>query len=123
MLKNEFLLGVRYSNRLSGHTKMGIYYYDEKSQDWVYIETKKTSTSIFKLGKRNTEKNNILILQLDDLGLIKTKNFYDLAKMNEIEFSEKITSSGYQKNSYVYNLLTSLRHKINSPIERTKSKK
>ena len=37
---------------------------------WVYIETKKTSTSIFKLGKRNTEKNNILILQLDDLGLI-----------------------------------------------------
>ena len=34
---------------------------------WVYIETKKTSTSIFKLGKRNTEKNNILILQLDDL--------------------------------------------------------
>ena len=41
---------------------------------WVYIETKKTSTSIFKLGKRNTEKNNILILQLDDLGLIKTKN-------------------------------------------------
>ena len=90
---------------------------------WVYIETKKTSTSIFKLGKRNMEKNNILILQLDDLGLIKTKNFYDLAKMNEIEFSEKITSSGYQKNSYVYNLLTSLRHKINSPIERTKSKK
>ena len=90
---------------------------------WVYIETKKTSTSIFKLGKRNTEKNNILILQLDDLGLIKTKSFYDLAKMNEIEFSEKITSSGYQKNSYVYNLLTSLRHKINSPIERTKSKK
>ena len=55
---------------------------------WVYIETKKTSTSIFKLGKRNTEKSNILILQLDDLGLIKTKNFYDLAKMNEIEFSE-----------------------------------
>ena len=84
---------------------------------------KKTSTSIFKIGKRNTEKNNILILQLDDLGLIKTKNFYDLAKMNEIEFSEEITSSGYQKNSYVYNLLTSLRHKINSPIERTKSKK
>ena len=35
---------------------------------WIYIETKKTSTSIFKLGKRNTEKNNILILQLNDLG-------------------------------------------------------
>ena len=89
---------------------------------WIYIETKKTSTSIFKLGKRSTAKNNILIVQLDDLGLVKSKEFYDLEKMNDLQFSEKITSSAYQKDSFVYNLLTSLRNKINSPIERTKSK-
>ena len=40
-------------NRLSGHTKMGIYYYDEKSEDWVYIETK------------NNNDKNILTAQLD----------------------------------------------------------
>ena len=53
VLKNEFLLGLRYSNRLSGHTKMGIYYYDEKSEDWVYIETK------------NNNDKNILTAKLD----------------------------------------------------------
>ena len=89
---------------------------------WIYIETKKTSTSIFKLGKKKTEKNNVLILQLNNMGLLKSIDFFDMAKMNDIEFTKKITSSEYQKNSYVYNLLTSLRHKINSPIERSKTK-
>ncbi len=89
---------------------------------WIYIETKKVSTSIFRLGKRSTDKNNILIVQLDSIGLVKSKEFYDLEKMNNLQFSEKITSSAYQKDSFVYNLLTSLRNKINSPIERTRSK-
>ena len=88
---------------------------------WVYIETKKINRSIFKLGKRKTEKNNILIINIDNFGLLKSKEFFNLAKMNDVEFTKKVTLSGYQKNSYVYNLLTSLRHKINSPIERTKS--
>ena len=56
------------------------------------------------------------------MGLLKSIDFFDMAKMNDIEFTKKITSSEYQKNSYVYNLLTSLRHKINSPIERSKTK-
>ena len=56
------------------------------------------------------------------MGLLKSMDFFDMAKMNDIEFTKKITSSEYQKNSYVYNLLTSLRHKINSPIERSKTK-
>ena len=89
---------------------------------WIYIETKKTNTSIFKLGKKKTEQNNVLILQLNNMGLLKSMDFFDMAKMNDIEFTKKVTSSEYQKNSYVYNLLTSLRHKINSPIERSKTK-
>ena len=42
---------------------------------WVYIETKKVSTTIFKLGKRKTQKNNILILHLNDLGLVESKEY------------------------------------------------
>ena len=40
--------------------------------------------------------------------------------MNKIKFSDEITQSGYQKDSYVYNVLTSLREKINSPVKRRK---
>ena len=53
VLKNEFLLGMKYSHRLSGHTKMAIYYYDEKSEDWNYVETK------------NNQSKNILTANLD----------------------------------------------------------
>ena len=34
VLKNEFLVGLRYNHRYSGHSKMGIYYYNEKGEDW-----------------------------------------------------------------------------------------
>ena len=85
---------------------------------WIYIERKETSTSIFKLGKRKTEKNNVLIVTLDEIGILKKKDFFDLKNMNKIKFSEEITNSGYEKNSYVYDLLTSLREKINSPTKR-----
>ena len=42
----------------------------------------------------------------------------NIQNMNKISFEKQITTSGYTKNSYMYNLLTSLRHKINSPSER-----
>ena len=87
---------------------------------WIYIERTKTSTTIFKLGAKKTKKNNVLVLKIDNSGLLKKKNYYDLDKMNKIKFSDEITQSGYQKDSYVYNVLTSLREKINSPVKRRK---
>ena len=53
VLKDEFLIGFRYNHRYSGHTKMGIYYYDEKEDDWEYIPTK------------NNPERNILTASLD----------------------------------------------------------
>ena len=53
VLKNEFLLGMKYSRRLSRHTKMAIYYFDEKSENWNYVETK------------NNPSKNILTANLD----------------------------------------------------------
>ena len=41
--------------------------------------------------------------------------------MNDLDFDKNLTQSGYEKNSYVYSVLTSLRQKINSPIKRKKS--
>ena len=55
VLKNEFLLGMKYSHRLSGHTKMAIYYFDEKSENWNYVKTK------------NNPSKNILTANLDQL--------------------------------------------------------
>ena len=88
---------------------------------WIYIERKKESTSIFKLGKKKLKKNNVLVVEIDKKGLLKKKTFYDLNNMNDLDFDKNLTQSGYEKNSYVYSVLTSLRQKINSPIKRKKS--
>ena len=85
---------------------------------WIYLERKETRRSIFKLGKKKLIKNNVLIVSLDDTGILKKKKFFNLNNMNEYEFSQSITTSGYSKNSYVYSLLRSLRDKINSPLKK-----
>ena len=85
---------------------------------WIYIERKEVRRSLFKLGKKKLSKNNVLVVKFDETGILEKKDFFDLNKMNDINFSETMTSSGYSKNSYVYSLLRSLRDKINSPIKR-----
>ena len=40
---------------------------------WIYLETKKTNQSIFKLGAQKTEKNNVLVVYLNELGIVSKK--------------------------------------------------
>ena len=90
---------------------------------WIYIERKKVNRSIFKLGNKKIVKNNVAILEIDNKGILKKKEIYDLNKMNKYKFSENTTQNSYKKNSYIYGVLTSLREKINAPAKRKKVSK
>ena len=85
---------------------------------WIYIETKKTNQSIFKLGKKKIEKNNVLVIFLNELGIVSKKEFYDINNLNKLNFSKKTTENIYKKDTYLYNVLTSLREKINTPFKK-----
>jgi len=87
---------------------------------WIYIERKKINRSVFKLGSKKIVKNNVVILEIDNKGILKKKEIYDLNKMNKYKFSENTTQDSYEKNSYIYGVLTSLREKINAPAKRKK---
>jgi len=87
---------------------------------WIYIERKKVNRSIFKLGNKKIVKNNVAILEIDNKGILKKKEIYDLNKMNKYKFSENTTQNNYEKNSYIYGVMTSLREKINAPAKRKK---
>ena len=89
---------------------------------WIYIETKKQSTSLIKLGSRKLIKSNVLVVRLNQRGILEKKDYYNIDDMNKIKFTEQVTQSGYDKNSYVYGVLRSLIAKINSPIKRKSSK-
>ena len=87
---------------------------------WIYIERKKENRSIFKLGNQKIVKNNVAILEINNKGILKKKEIYDLNNMNKYKFSEDVTENTYEKDSYIYGVLTSLREKINAPAKRKK---
>ena len=75
------------------------------------------------MGNKKIVKNNVAILEIDNKGILKKKEIYDLNKMNKYKFSENTTQNNYEKNSYIYGVLTSLREKINAPAKRKKISK
>ena len=89
---------------------------------WIYIERKKTNQSFFKLGKQKIEKNNVLVLELDNKGILAKKKIYDLDNMNDYDFVEEVTQKDFSKNSFVYGVLSSLRDKINAPVRKRKER-
>ena len=85
---------------------------------WIYIERKISTGSIFKLGKEKLITNSVLVLEIDDLGLLANVKFYDKNTMNDIEFVSTSTDSAYKKRSFVYDFLSSMRQKINEPMKK-----
>ena len=84
---------------------------------WIYIERKQIESSIFKLGKEKLIVNNVLVIEINNQGLLVKKDFYDINKVNEYKFSEAKTEAAYSKKSFVSDFLSSLRQKIDAPAK------
>tara|TARA_B100002051_G_C16657471_1_gene597309 strand:+ start:800 stop:1264 length:465 start_codon:yes stop_codon:yes gene_type:complete len=89
---------------------------------WIYIERKETKTTITTLGRRKLMVNNVLILEIDEMGILVNKEFLDKEDMNKIKFSKRKTNVISSKESFVYEFLSSLRQKINDPLGQKKIK-
>ena len=83
---------------------------------WIYIEKVTSSSGFIKLGKKDLIENNILIVEIDNKGILTEKLFLDKNKMNNLNFSKDFTSMSYTQRSFVYSFLTSMRKKINDPL-------
>ena len=81
---------------------------------WIYIERKITNTHW--LGKRELIINNVLVLEIDDRGLLAKMDFYNIEDMNKINFDKSKTEISYRKRNFVYDFLSSMRQKINDPL-------
>ena len=55
---------------------------DFNKNKWFYFERLKTNQSIIKLGTQKIKKNNVLIVELDENGILKSKQILDLKNMN-----------------------------------------
>ena len=83
---------------------------------WIYIERKTTTNNFFKLAKEKIIVNNVLVLEIDNYGLLVSKEFYNKDKMNDLDFSEETTETLISKKSFVYDFLSSMRQKLNDPL-------
>ena len=91
---------------------------DFDKNKWFYFERLKTNQSLLKFGKQKIKRNNILVVELDQKGIVKSKNILDLNNMNDIKYVKQITVKDFKRDSTMYNVLSSLREKINSPARK-----
>ena len=87
---------------------------------WIYIERKTDNSSLIKFGRQRIIVNNVLLLEINNMGLLAKKEFLDLTNMQDLEFSNKTTENQYKKKTFVYDFLSSLRQKINDPLGKRK---
>ena len=91
---------------------------------WIYIERKQTQSKLKNLGKMKIYENNVLILEVNDYGILKNKKLYSKEKMENINLATAITESTYKRDSFIYDFMSSLRQKINDPLgQRAKKRK
>ena len=87
---------------------------------WIYIERKISNTHFF--GKRQLIVNNVMVLEIDDKGILAKKDFYNIEDMKKLKFDNQ-RSASLKKRNFVYNFLSSLRQRVNDPLGIRKKKR
>ena len=91
---------------------------------WIYIERRQTQSNLKNLGKMEISKNDVLVLEIDEYGILRKKDFYNKDDMKDIKIVEASTEAGFQRNSFIYDFMSSMRQKINDPLgKRVKNNK
>ena len=90
---------------------------DFNKNKWFYIERLKTNQSIAKLGTQKIKKNNVLIVELDHKGVLKSKKLLNLNDMKDIKYIKEITQKEFKNDNLLYNIFSSFREKINAPAK------
>jgi len=87
---------------------------------WIYIERKITNSHFF--GRRELVVNNVMVLEIDDKGILAKKDFFDINDMKDIDFDQN-RSESLKKRNFIYNFLSSLRQRVNDPLGVRKKKR
>tara|TARA_B100001029_G_C14701279_1_gene255025 strand:+ start:57 stop:497 length:441 start_codon:yes stop_codon:yes gene_type:complete len=90
---------------------------------WFYIQRNKRNQSLFKLGIKKIDVNNILIVKFNNRGILEDKKIMNINDMNDIKYAESITEKEFKQNDMLYKIFSSLREKINAPVRNRQNKK
>ena len=82
----------------------------------VYLERKTSNSKLLKLGKRKLLTNNVLLLEIDNKGILIKKDFLDKEDLNKLKISQKVTGIKTQKESFIKQALSNILNKIDDPL-------
>jgi len=68
------------------------------------------------LAKKKLIANNVLLLEINDRGMLIKKEFLNQDDLNKINFSKKKTNANIANESFVYRALYGIRTKIDDPL-------
>jgi len=89
---------------------------------WIYIERKQTQSKLTNLGRMKIYKNDVLVLEIDRYGVLKKKDFYNTSDLKNLKIVKSTTDSGFKRDTFVYNFWSSMRQKINDPLNKRAEK-
>ena len=87
---------------------------------WIYIERSTGSTKLMGLGEKELLSNKILILEINNKGMLKNKILFNKDDMTDLSFSNETTEMSLTQRSFIYTFFSSLRQKINDPLGKKK---
>jgi len=89
-------------------------YFDEDIL--IYLERKTSNSKLLKLGKKKLIASNVLLLEVDNRGMLIYKEFLDQDDLNKLKFTNKTTKTIADQESFVSRALSGVITKIDDPL-------
>ena len=89
-------------------------YFDEDIL--IYLERKTSNSKLLKLGKKKLIANNVLLLEVDNRGMLINKEFLNQDDLNKLKFTDKTTKTTADQESFVSRALSGVITKIDDPL-------
>ena len=82
----------------------------------IYLERKTSNSKLLKLGKKKLITNNVLLLEVNNKGILINKEFLNKDDLKQYEFSKKVSDESLGRQSFIYRALSGIRTKLNDPL-------
>ena len=89
-------------------------YFDEDIL--IYLERKTSNSKLLKLGKKKLIVSNVLLLEVDNRGILINKEFLNQDDLNKLTFTNKTTKTIDDQESFVSRALSGVITKIDDPL-------
>ena len=82
----------------------------------IYLERKTSNSKLLKLGKKKLIASNVLLLEVDNRGILINKKFLNQDDLNKLTFTNKTTKTIADQESFVSRALSGVITKIDDPL-------